>query len=332
MTWPGADRDGTRQQRRRAALARWPARPRLVLTTPMFDRSWLADAGGSVPGWEVSERAADMAAAQAVVFHLPQVRGIEHAPKPPGQVWIGVSAECDVYYPHQRDPAVLDRLDVVASYHRDSDFPINYTSPGRLPELLRPAPPKDDAHLVCAFISNAASRSEREARVLALEAELPLHHYGLWRTTHRIDDRGRASKLAVLARYRFNLAYENCIDRDYVTEKWFDCLLAGCVPVYLGAPNIADFAPAPDSYVDASAFADARALAAHLRALAADPARYAACFAWKQRPLPPAFVRLFAHQELPFLHRLCAWLDAERAVARGGPGGGDIDGAAAARR
>jgi hypothetical protein len=86
--------------------------------------------------------------------------------------------------------------------------------------------------------------------------------------------------------------------------------------VYLGAPNIADFAPAPDSYVDASAFPDAAALAAHLRALAADPAAYAACFAWKTRPLPSRFTDLFAGQERPFLLRLCEWLVQERTAAR----------------
>ena len=121
---------------------------------------------------------------------------------------------------------------------------------------------------------------------------------GRWRRTHWEADGGRETKLEVLRRYRFNLAFENCIDRDYVTEKWFDCLLAGCVPVYAGAPNIADFAPGPDSYVDALAF-EPEALARHL---------------------PAAFTRLFEGQDKSFLHQLCAWLDAERAAARGGAG------------
>jgi len=312
MSWPGVDRDGQRRARRRALLAGMPARPRLLLTTPMFDKSWLADAGGSVPGWDVSEDPRTLAQAHVVVFHLPQVSGIERLRKPPGQLWIGISAECDVYYPGQCDPALLARLDAVASYHQESDFPLNYTCPATLEGLLRPAPPKNDEDLVCALISNGDSRSGREARVIALEQELPVHHYGRWRSTHRREDAGRGTKLALLGRYRFNLAYENCIDRDYVTEKWFDCLLAGCVPVYLGAPNIADFAPAPDSYVDASRFPDAARLAAHLRALAAAPAAYNAMFEWKRRSLPARFSALFADQQRPFLQRLCEWLERER--------------------
>lgn len=284
----------------------------MLLTTPMFDKSWLADAGGSVSGWDVSENLVDLGTANAVVFHLPQVKGIEGLHKPRGQLWIGVSAECDVYYPRQIDPVLLSRLDVLASYHQDSDFPINYTCPTRLADVLKPPPPKTDDSLICSLISNGHSRSGREARVIELERWLPLHHYGRWRSTHRAEDQGRATKLDILRRYRFNLAYENCIDRDYVTEKWFDCLLAGCVPVYLGAPNIADFAPAPDSYVDASTFDDPAALARHLREAASSPERYARYFAWKKRPLPESFARLFEGQDIPFLRRLCAWLDSER--------------------
>lgn len=52
------------------------------------------------------------------------------------------------------------------------------------------------------------------------------------------------SKLDVLKKYKFCICYENtCNIMGYVTEKIFDCLLAGCVPVYWGACNIADFVP-----------------------------------------------------------------------------------------
>jgi hypothetical protein len=314
VSWPGHDHDGSRRSRRRNILAGFPARPLLLLTTPMFDKSWLHVAGGGVPGWDVTEDLASFRNAHAVVFHLPQVVNIRNTPKPPGQSWIGVTAESDVNYPRQADPGLLSCLDIVASYHQDSDFPINYTAPAQLHELLRPPPAKSDDALVCAFISNPHAASNREALLVELERDLPVHHYGRWHTTHPGIGRGRAAKLDVLRRYRFVLAFENAIDRDYVTEKWFDALVAGCVPVYLGAPNIADFAPATESYIDASA-CDAMALARQLRETAASQERYARHFAWKHRPLPTSFVRLFQDQEIPFLHRLCAWLDSERAAA-----------------
>jgi hypothetical protein len=52
------------------------------------------------------------------------------------------------------------------------------------------------------------------------------------------------SKNETLSRYRFAICYENARDiTGYITEKIFDCLFAGCVPVYWGAPNIAKFMP-----------------------------------------------------------------------------------------
>ena len=41
------------------------------------------------------------------------------------------------------------------------------------------------------------------------------------------DDDGQAAKLATIARYRFTLAFENSIARDYVTEKLMSALIAG---------------------------------------------------------------------------------------------------------
>ena len=41
-------------------------------------------------------------------------------------------------------------------------------------------------------------------------------------------------KRKAIAKYMFNLAFENSIEPGYVTEKPFDALLSGTVPVYLG--------------------------------------------------------------------------------------------------
>lgn len=57
------------------------------------------------------------------------------------------------------------------------------------------------------------------------------------------------NKLSVLSNYRFSLCFENMPMQGYVTEKIFDCLYAGTVPVYLGAPDIDKIIP-PEVYVD----------------------------------------------------------------------------------
>jgi len=64
---------------------------------------------------------------------------------------------------------------------------------------------------------------------------------------------GPHQKLETLANYRFSLCFENCAFPGYVTEKIFDCLRAGTIPVYLGAPDISDRVPA-ETFVDMRRF------------------------------------------------------------------------------
>lgn len=48
-------------------------------------------------------------------------------------------------------------------------------------------------------------------------------------------------KSPALAPYMFSFIIENIKYPHYFTEKLIDCLLAGCVPIYWGAPNIGDY-------------------------------------------------------------------------------------------
>lgn len=40
--------------------------------------------------------------------------------------------------------------------------------------------------------------------------------------------------------YRFSLAIENTSEKNYITEKFYDPVYYNCVPIYFGAPNIAE--------------------------------------------------------------------------------------------
>ncbi len=60
-----------------------------------------------------------------------------------------------------------------------------------------------------------------------------------------VSSKGRVDeKLSTLRKYKFALCYENGRDIDgYITEKIFDCLFAGTIPIYWGANNITDYIP-----------------------------------------------------------------------------------------
>ncbi|OGZ62655.1 MAG: hypothetical protein A3C58_03290 [Candidatus Staskawiczbacteria bacterium RIFCSPHIGHO2_02_FULL_34_10] len=61
------------------------------------------------------------------------------------------------------------------------------------------------------------------------------------------------SKKETYQKYKFAVCYENTQADGYVTEKIFDCFLAGCVPIYLGAHNITNHIPA-NTFIDKRKF------------------------------------------------------------------------------
>ena len=116
----------------------------------------------------------------------------------------------------------------------------------------------------------------------------------------------KCGKHAVMRRYPFYLAYENSNEEDYVSEKVFQALEAGVLPIYLGAPNVADFVP-PHSVVRMADFESVEQLADHLQDLLQRPDRYLEYFKWKKRPLPDSFQRKFGFVATHAKCRLCRW-------------------------
>ena len=61
-------------------------------------------------------------------------------------------------------------------------------------------------------------------------------------------------KLECLQNYKFSICYENAKEiPGYITEKIFDSMAAGCIPVYWGAPNIQQYVP-EECFVDRRQF------------------------------------------------------------------------------
>ena len=50
-------------------------------------------------------------------------------------------------------------------------------------------------------------------------------------------------KIITMSNYKFALCIENIVYEGYITEKIFDSLFAGCIPVYYGAPDVTKYIP-----------------------------------------------------------------------------------------
>ncbi len=57
------------------------------------------------------------------------------------------------------------------------------------------------------------------------------------------------SKNATMRQYKFAICYENAVLPGYITEKIFDGMFAGCIPIYLGAPDVTDYIP-KEAFID----------------------------------------------------------------------------------
>jgi hypothetical protein len=285
-----------------------PATAELVILVhnTMFGALPTGHAADLLPGcaYTVNRQYADKAA--AVVFHIPTLWQLPRI-KPRGQLWVGWSMESEANYPQLVDPGVVARLDLMMSYRLDSDIPTTYVTRGQVLDLTLPPDEKSSERLCAVLISHKDRLSGRVAYVQELMRYMDVHSYGKVLNNRMFpwQDEGSASKQKLLRSYKFALAFENSICRDYVTEKLFDPLMAGCVPVYRGASNVEDFLPGDHCYINTADFASPRHLADFLLHLDSDDKAYADYFAWKAQPLRPGFLRLQEQAKQSVGMRLC---------------------------
>jgi hypothetical protein len=134
------------------------------------------------------------------------------------------------------------------------------------------------------------ARDRYRARLRAVEAFSELDDFDLygegWDSRHPAVEPGLhaaaqkayrgtvADKLGLLAGYRFALVFENSRFPGYISEKLFDCLFARCIPIYSGAPDVAQYVP-PAAFIDAREHRSFDELERFLRGITeADAKRY----------------------------------------------------------
>ena len=197
--------------------------------------------------------------------------------------------ECSVIKPENWLPGSHDGFDAVFTWdekYLDNKkyFKVNFSNP--FPETI-PCDLADKSGFCVMITANKKSShplelySERERSVRWFESNHPgeFDLYGMgWdrrlftgpapvRALNRFGALARlaapkypsyrgiiAEKRPVIKKYRFSVCYENARDiPGYITEKIFDCLFAGNIPVYWGAPDIAKYVP-EECFIDRREF------------------------------------------------------------------------------
>ncbi len=151
----------------------------------------------------------------------------------------------------------------------------------------------------CDFTAN-----RRVSTVRKLSSLIPIDAVGKCLNSNQMADReplklprqcqdGKAdkkgSKACLIASYHFYISFENSISFDYVTEKVYEPLMVGTIPIYLGAPNIEAYLPTTHSAILMTDFESLSDLAYYLRCLLRTPHLYQHYLDWMKRPFFSGF-------------------------------------------
>jgi len=272
---------------------------------------WPEDKNGGWWPWEHPETMADMADtrcrakcdwlsdssnhedvknADAVLFHGPHAGGMnpnsftQKYGKRDGMTFWLFTAESNSNYPIQKDENFLKNIDHKMNYELDSSVPMTYGNRIWLQSwYMLNKNKRTDADAI--FVSsNCAPQNQRLVWVREIMKHIRVHSYGA--CEHNKDwegDSGQDSrkKLALQGSYKFCLSFDNTDQKDYVSEKFFHALASGCLPVYMGAPNIEEYLPSPEAAILTKNFESPEKLAEHLKYLLDNEEEYNKRLAWK---------------------------------------------------
>ncbi|KAM4618074.1 3-galactosyl-N-acetylglucosaminide 4-alpha-L-fucosyltransferase FUT3-like [Discoglossus pictus] len=217
--------------------------------------------------------------ADAVVLHHRDVSLspglLPNISRPKGQYWVWFNLESPE---NTNNLYIMDNLiNLTMTYRADSDIFVPY---GWL-----------DAHdgaqifsipvktkLVAWVVSNWNPLYNRSKYYEVLKEYIDIDIYGNNHTTLSTEE-----QFHTISKYKFYLAFENSMGKDYITEKlWKNAFFSGTVPIIMGPPrkNYERFIP-KDSFIHVEDFATVKELADYLLELDKDDQKYQAYFQWR---------------------------------------------------
>lgn len=206
---------------------------------------------------------------------------LPNQPRPFFQKWIWMLFESPQ---NSHRIAGLDNLfNVTMNYRQDADIIVREQLQLKTEETLEPIPVKTKT--LCWIVSNWNENHARVEYYKQLQKHIEIETFGQ-HTNHRLsnEDYTRTVKNC-----KFYLSFENTHERsdhiaiDYMTEKLFNPLRLGTVPVVLGPPrgSYEKFIPR-DAFIHVDDFSSPKELADYLRMLNKTEEKYLQFFNWRK--------------------------------------------------
>ncbi|XP_048386971.2 4-galactosyl-N-acetylglucosaminide 3-alpha-L-fucosyltransferase 9-like [Stegostoma tigrinum] len=216
----------------------------------------------------------------AVLFHHRDINGdlsnLPTQPRPTFQKWIWMNLESPSHAPKRTGLNKLFNLSLTYRRNADIEMPYGSLSMNKVPLDFK-LPSK--SCLVCWIVSNWNSNHARVKYYNVLSKYIKINTYGQAFRKHLISK----DLIPTISSCKFYLSFENSVHEDYITEKLYNALLAGTVPVVLGPSrkNYENYIPA-DSFIHVDDFKSAQELAAYLHKLNDNEDLYMNYFKWRK--------------------------------------------------
>ncbi|XP_061699848.1 4-galactosyl-N-acetylglucosaminide 3-alpha-L-fucosyltransferase 9-like [Syngnathoides biaculeatus] len=215
-----------------------------------------------------------------VVIHHHDIRSdLSNLPplqRPSFQKWIWMNLESPSR--SSKLGGINDLFNLTLNYRLDADIPVPYGSLVSSQGVDDFIPPKKNK-LLCWIVSNWNTSYTRVKYYNELEKHIKVDVYG--RAFNKFLTTQKYA--STLTNCKFYLAFENSIHKDYITEKFFNPLGAGTVPVVLGPPR-ADYENViqGDAFIHVDDFASPKDLADYLLLLDKNEEIYLRYFEWRK--------------------------------------------------
>eukprot|EP00998_Keelungia_sp_KM082_P011632 NODE_790_length_1643_cov_75.937995_g780_i0.p1 GENE.NODE_790_length_1643_cov_75.937995_g780_i0~~NODE_790_length_1643_cov_75.937995_g780_i0.p1 ORF type:complete len:485 (-),score=55.24 NODE_790_length_1643_cov_75.937995_g780_i0:189-1568(-) len=107
-----------------------------------------------------------------------------------------------------------------------------------------------------------------------------------------------------IGRYKFYLSLENQNCDDYLSEKFWRAMYAGTLPIVAGPPNLKDFLPAPNAFINADDYDSVEKLAEYITYLDGNDTAYDEIMSWRLDPCKvlPGFKDIAAKTRISSKH------------------------------
>ncbi|XP_068608470.1 4-galactosyl-N-acetylglucosaminide 3-alpha-L-fucosyltransferase 9-like isoform X1 [Brachionichthys hirsutus] len=202
--------------------------------------------------------------------NLPQLQ------RPSFQKWIWMNFESPTH--STQLPGIENLFNLTLSYRRDADIEVPYGSIVVADSEEDFIPPSKNK-LICWIVSNWNQNHVRVKYYNELYKHIEVNAYGQ-AFGERLSDQ---DFFPTIASCKFYLSFENSIHKDYITEKLYNPLSVGTVPVVLGPPrqNYENFIQG-DAFIHVDDFASPKELADYLLLLDKNEEMYLKYFDWRR--------------------------------------------------